>query len=45
MVDLAKVKADIRAGLLTVYADDGRLYMENAAEERIVLYEKEDNHD
>lgn len=45
MVDLAKVKADIRAGLMTVYADDGRLYMENAAGDRIVLDGKEAAHD
>ena len=45
MVDLAKVKADIRAGLLTVYVEGNRLYMENAAEERIVLDGKEAAHD
>lgn len=45
MVDIAKIKADIRAGVLKVYVEGNRLYMENAAGDRIVLHEKEDNHD
>lgn len=41
MVDIVKIKSAIRAGEITVYQENGRLYMENRAGERIELREKD----
>lgn len=43
MVDIVKIKSAIRSGEIIVYEQNGRLYMENKAGERIELKKKEDD--
>lgn len=40
VVDVVEIKSAIRAGEITVYQENGRLYMENRAGERIELKPK-----
>ena len=37
MVDIVEIKSAVRAGEITVYQENGCLYMENRAGERIEL--------
>lgn len=40
LIDIVQIKSAIRAGEITVYQENGRLYMENRAGERIELKPK-----